>query len=218
MNISWLAVVCDTSKITGALRVLAAASVAGALAVASPAQAQFSDSYRFLEAVKKLDGTKVTDMLSDPSVSVNTRDITSGETALHLVVQKRNKTWIDFLMQQGANPNIADTKGVTPLMVATSLGFIEGVQSLIAGGARVDIANETGETPLISAVHRRDPALIRVLLKAGANPDRADNSGRSARDYATLDGRGGPALSEIEASAKAKSPGGAGKVFGPSMP
>lgn len=192
--------------------------LAGGLAVAVPAQAQFSDGYKLLEAVKKLDGTKVTDMLADPSVSVNTRDVTSGETALHIVVQKRNKVWVDFLLQQGANPNIADSKGVTPLMLAANLGFLEAVQSLVTGGARVDIADQTGETPLISAVHRRDAALVRALLKAGANPDRADNSGRSARDYAELDGRGGAILTEIEAAAKVKNGSGTAKVFGPMVP
>lgn len=195
-----------------------AAIMSGGLALAVPAHAQFSEGYRFLEAVKKLDGSKVTDMLSDPSVSINTRDVTSGETALHAVVQKRNQVWVDFLLQKGANPNIADVKGITPLMLAANLGFLEGVQSLINGGARVDIANQTGETPLISAVHRRDVAMVRALLKAGANADRADNSGRSARDYASYDGRGSAVLTEIEAAAKAKSAAGAAKTFGPSLP
>lgn len=198
--------------------VLLAGGLMMALTTATPAQAQFSEGYKLLEAVKKLDGTKVTDMLADPSVSVNTRDVTTGETALHIVVQKRNKVWIDFLLQQGANPNIADVKGVTPLMVATNLGFLEGVQSLISGGARIDVANQTGETPLISAVHRRDVPMVRVLLKAGANPDRADNSGRSARDYASLDGKSSTVLSEIEAATKAKAAAGANKSFGPALP
>lgn len=201
-----------------ALRGMAiAALLGGGLAFAVPASAQFSDGYKLLEAVKKLDGNKVTDMLADPSISVNTRDITTGETALHIVVQKRNNVWIQFLTQKGANPNIADVHGVTPLMVAASLGFTEGVSSLIAAGARVDTPNETGETPLISAVHRKDLALVRVLLKAGANPDRADNSGRSARDYAAMEGRANPVLTELESAAKAKAAGSA-RTFGPQIP
>ena len=46
-------------------------------------------------------------------------------------------------------------------------------------------------------------ALIRLLLKAGADPDRADNSGRTARDYAALDGRNSPLLAEIESARQA---------------
>ena len=43
---------------------------------------------------------------------------------------------------------------------------------------------------------------MRVLLKAGANPDQADNSGRSARDYALLNGPSNPLISEITNNAK----------------
>ncbi|HMO67325.1 MAG TPA: ankyrin repeat domain-containing protein [Novosphingobium sp.] len=167
--------------------------------VATPAQAQFSDSFKFLEAVKKKDGAKVNDMLNEPgSTIVNTRDITSGESALHIVTQRRDLTWMTFLIQRGANVNIRDARGVTPLVLASNLGFIEGVELLVERQARVDEANDTGETPLISAVHRRNIALVRILLKAGANPDRADNSGRSARDYAELIGRTSPIFTEIE--------------------
>jgi ankyrin repeat protein len=62
---------------------------------------------------------------------------------------------------KGADPNIRDNKGETPLVVAANLGFVEGVDALIANGARVDEPNATGETPLISAVHRRDIAMVR---------------------------------------------------------
>jgi len=206
-------------SVTGAARIaIAVAAFSGAL-MAVPAAAQgFSDGYKLLEAVKKLDGNKVTDMLSDPAINVNTRDSTTGETALHIVTRKRSALWIDFLAQRGANPNLADVRGVTPLMVAVGLNFVEGVDRLIAAGARVDTPNDTGETPLISAVHRRDVAMVRTLLKAGANPDRADNSGRSARDYAALDGRQSPVLSAIEEAIKAKAAVGASKSFGPSLP
>ena len=39
--------------------------------------------------------------------------------------------------------------------------------------------------------------LMRVLLGAGADADRTDNSGRSARDYAELEGRDSLVLAEI---------------------
>jgi ankyrin repeat protein len=188
-----------------------------ALAVSAPAAAQmYSDGYKFLKAVKDKDGDVVNDMLGEPgSTIVNSRDITNGETGLHIATARRDLTWLQFLMGRGANPNIADKKGVTPLMLATQLGFVEGVQALAKGGARIDIANIAGETPLISAVHRRDIALMRVLLIAGANPDRTDNSGRSARDYAALDGPNSVLTSEIERNAKG---GAADKPsYGPSL-
>ncbi|WCT77570.1 ankyrin repeat domain-containing protein [Novosphingobium humi] len=184
------------------LRVALFAALAMGVALPGPAQAQFSKSYKFLESVKKKEGQEVTDALAEPGTTIiNTRDVSTGETALHIVTARRDTTWISFLLGKGADPNIRDAKGQTPLVVATNLGFVEGMELLIAGGARVDEPNSTGETPLISAVHRRDIAMMRVLLKAGANPDRADSSGRSARDYAKLE-RNDNLLEEINTNAK----------------
>lgn len=197
-----------------------AAALALALLVAPiPAAAQFSESYKFLDAVKKKDGDVVNDMLSKPSTQiVNTRDITTGETALHIVTARRDQVWMQFVISKGANVNARNAKGETPLEIAAELGFVEGVDLLINAGARVDETNNTGSTPLIDAVSRRDLQVVRSLLKAGANPDRPDNSGRSARDYATLDGKSSPVLAEIDSYTKDH--GGANaahKTYGPSF-
>jgi len=192
--------------------------LAGALLIGAPAVAQYSPGYKFLEAVKKKDGDAVTAALKTPgSTIVNSRDITTGETALHIVVQRRDVVWIQYLLQEGANPNLQDKRGRTPLVAACQLGFLEGVQALIAGGARVDVPNDTGETPLISAIHRRDIPLIRLLLRAGANPDRADSSGRSARDYARLEGPNSTLLAEIAKNEKAASEREGSATYGPSF-
>ena len=195
----------------------AAALVATSLAVPAGAQ-MFSDSYEFLKAVKDRDGDKVTEALNEPgTVVINTRDLTSGETALHIVTKRRDALWIRFLTQKGANPNIADKNGVTPLMVATSLGFVEGVEALIEAGARVDVTNDAGETPLIAAVHARNIQLVRLLLSNGANPDRNDNSGRSARYYAQLMGKSAALLDEIEKSDEERAGKGEQQTYGPNF-
>lgn len=165
-----------------------ALTLALAFAVSFPAAAQFqSDGYKFLEAVKERDGDTATDMLNQPgSTIVNSRDITSGDTGLHLVVQRRDALWVRFLLQRSADPNIRNKKGLTPLQMATTLGFIEGVEALIKSGADVNVSDQTGETPLIAAVHQRNTELVRLLLDKGADADRNDNSGRSARQYVEL--------------------------------
>lgn len=176
------------------------ATAAAAIALAAPVAAQrTSEGYEFLKAVKERDGTKATEALDKPgSTVVNARDISSGESALHLVVQRRDATWLRFLLGRGANPNLADRGGTTALQLASNLGWGEGVEILVGKGASVDQTNSAGETPLITAVHRRDVALVRVLLKAGANAERSDNSGRSARDYARLLGPQSAILAEID--------------------
>ena len=186
-----------------AMMVALIAASALALSVSGPAAAQFPTGYKFLEAVKKKDGQAVTDALNQPgSTVVNTKDVSSGDTALHLVVARRDVTWIRFLASRGANVNARNVKGETPLQLASNIGFVEGIEALVALGARIDEPNQTGETPLIAAVHRRDATMARLLLKAGADYKRSDNSGRSAFDYATLDGRSNPVLAEIETAMK----------------
>ena len=208
----------SNTKVLEAMRAgMAAIAVLCALAVAMPAHAQFSDSYKFLEAVRKKEGDKVNDSLNVPGTQiVNTRDKTTGESALHIVTLRRDLLWMQFLVGKGANVNIRDARGTTPLVVAVDLGFLEGVDFLLGQGARVDEPNNTGETPLINAVHRRNIGMVRALLKAGGNPDRPDNSGRSARDYALLDGKGSTMMNELENAPKAAA-GGAKKTYGPSF-
>lgn len=180
-------------------------AIAAGLVWTTPAAAQFSASYKFLESVRKKEGQEVSDALDKGGPTlINTRDLTSGETALHIVTARRDLTWMQFLIGKGANVNSRDSKGQTPLVVASNFGFTEGVELLVTHGARVDESNNAGETPLISAVHNRNIALVRVLLKAGASPTRADNSGRSAIDYANLDGKGGSLATELETAAKSK--------------
>ena len=191
------------------------AAVAG-LAAAVPAAAQFySNSVVFLKAVEDRDGTKATELLNEPgSTVINSREITNGETGLHIVVDRRDLVWTRWLLQEGANPNIADNRGRTPLIAAAEIGFLEGVQALVDGGARVDVANQTGETPLIAAVHSRNTQLMEILLRAGADPDAADNTGRSAREYAAMRGVPPRILSIIESS-ESEGTGGPARVYGP---
>lgn len=170
------------------------------LTLSAPANAQsFSEGFEFLKAVKERDGTKASDALNKPgSTVVNARDLANGEGALHIVTERRDTTWLRFLIGKGANANLADKRGVTALQLATNLGWSEGVEILVKAGAAVDLTNAAGETPLIFAVHRRDAALVRTLLKAGADPERSDNSGRSARDYAKLLGSQTTILGELD--------------------
>ena len=201
------------------IKVMAIVLGSGLLALASPAAAQmYSDGYKFLKAVEDKEGEEVTNMLDEPgSTVVNARDITNGRTALHIVVDRRDSTWLSFLLGKGANPNIADNAGNYPLTSAIRLSFVEGVELLLKAGARVDVANSAGETPLISAIHARNTALIRVLLEAGADPDRYDNSGRSARDYARLGPDSTNLLAVIERSEKPESERVGAGTYGPSF-
>lgn len=197
---------------------LALAALAWAGVLAAPAAAQtYSDGYKFLQAVEKQDQGEVESLISKSPTIVDTRDLTDGHTALHIAIKKHAFRWLSYLLGKGANPNLADKHGVTPLMLASEMGDVDSVSALAQSGARVDEANDTGETPLISAVHARDIPMIRVLLAAGADPDRADNSGRNARDYAKADSAGSAILSEIARHDSDKRASKSGHTYGPTL-
>lgn len=189
--------------------------------VATPAAAQFqSDGYKFLKAVGDKEGDVVTEMLTNTPVLINTRDITSGDTGLHVILNKpdgQTTTWIKFLLQRGADPNIRNKKGVAPLQLATTLNLVDAVEALIKRGANVNVSDDTGETPLISAVHQRNIPMIRRLLEQGADPDHNDNSGRSARDYVALMSSNSLIQRELDAADEERKKAGTSKQYGPSF-
>lgn len=185
----------------------------------APATAQFqSEGYQFLKAVEERDGDKATEMLNKPGNQlVNTRDVTSGDTGLHIVVARSDTLWLRFLLENGADPNIRNRKGIAPLQLAVALGYVDGAEILIKRGANVNISDQTGETPLIAAVHARNVPMVRLLLDKGADPDRPDNSGRSARDYMNLLSGNAPLKQEFDNADKKRAEAGTKREYGPSF-
>lgn len=172
---------------------LAAPLAVVAMVSAVPAAAQFSDAYKFIKAVKDKDGAAAKKILDAPGATlINARDNASGDMALHIVVRRSDASWLGFLLQEGANANVRDGDGATPLLLSATSGFDDGVRILLAVNAQVDLANRLGETPLLKAVQTRNTGIARMLLDAKANPDATDNSGNTPRSVALADPRGGP--------------------------
>ena len=174
-----------------------AALAAATLAV--PAAAQSSDRQSFIDAVKKRDGNKATELLNSRGSTVLNGRSLSGDTALLAAIGNRDGTWTRFLLQKGADPNLSNRDGETPMIAAARLGFEDAVDWLLAEGAKVDATNRMGETALIVAVQQRHTPIVRTLLAKGADPDKADAAaGYSARDYAKRDGRARDILAMME--------------------
>lgn len=176
-----------------------ALAAAGITLVAAPVFAQLgSDSHQFLDAVQKRDGDKATQLLTDHPTIINAKD-EKGDTGLIIAIRADDQDWTGFLLDKGADPNLAGSNGDTPLITAAKTGFDEAAEWLIGLGAQVDETNKAGETPLIIAVQERDVRLVRLFLDRGANPDLADAAaGYSARDYATRDPRAREILQMID--------------------
>jgi ankyrin repeat protein len=176
------------------------AATAALVALGAPATAQFvsSASKDFLDAVRKADLGTAQDLLRGrPSGLINAKT-DDGNTALVMVIQRRDDDWTAFLLDKGADPDLPGKGGEIPLTAAARVGAESAIEWLIGLGAKVDGTNRQGETALIVAVQLREAAIVRQLLAAGANPDKTDHAqGYSARDYAARDTRGREILKTI---------------------
>lgn len=170
-----------------------------ALAIASPVLGQGqSEGYKFLQAVREAKNNEVLAMLGRPGATpVNARDVSTGESALHIVVRRGDAVYTRYLLSKGADANMRDGKGNTPMLIAAQQSQADLIPILAEGKANPNLANAAGETPLIRAVQQRNLPTVRALLAAKADPDQTDNvAGMSARDYTAQDSRY-PALAKL---------------------
>ena len=112
-----------------------------------------------------------------------------GETALLIACQKGNIDAIDILLNAGADPNIADSVGVTCIQhVVFEACSKETLQAIINHGADVNSTNKNNVTSLMTACENGNIDAIDVLLNAGANPNIADTEGVTCIHHAVNGG------------------------------
>lgn len=78
---------------------------------------------------------------------------------------------LQVMLDNGLNPNLANQKGDTLLMLASYHNALECVKLLLSKGANVDTPNDRGHTPLAGVCFKGYKEVAELLLEFGANPD-----------------------------------------------
>ncbi|KAM9790420.1 KN motif and ankyrin repeat domain-containing protein 3-like isoform 1-T1 [Syngnathus typhle] len=98
--------------------------------------------------------------------NVNTRSGQTGQTALHLAVRHGRAVMVDLLLSCGADANVQDAQGTTPLMFASERGYTH-LARLLLERSRCDmtLTDQSGRTALGIAVlgsHSDTAALLQA--------------------------------------------------------
>eukprot|EP01045_Picozoa_sp_COSAG04_P000823 COSAG04_NODE_23_length_37908_cov_41.289825_17_plen_545_part_00 len=174
-------------------------------AAATPRRQAFSEesdwlAHSLVESAQQNDCAKVGRLLDDGQVDINVLGVATDDegqfdanasfrlTALDGAVSRNKKEVTLLLLERGANPNLPNSTGRTPLMEATLRGFPPLIELLLQYKADIDMLVEWNSeaapaeegqmyksTALSRAVANNQKPAVQLLLERGANPNLADN-------------------------------------------
>jgi ankyrin repeat protein len=92
------------------------------------------------------------------------------ETPLLEAIRRGNLVEVGRLISEGADANVSDKNGLTPLILASGYGDVEAIKLLIAARADINsVSKYRNTTPLINAT--QCSAAVRLLVESGAAVD-----------------------------------------------
>jgi ankyrin repeat protein/L-ascorbate metabolism protein UlaG (beta-lactamase superfamily) len=141
-------------------------SLSWLLSAAAFAQSGGGDD--ILIALAKGETEKVLDMLrQNPDLLRSDLGGEGGMTLLHCAVFYGNEAVVDYALKNGADLNIKDRRGLSPVWFAVSGGRPELLRKLIALKADLGSVNPAGDNMLFRAVQKGNPEIVRILLESG---------------------------------------------------
>lgn len=111
--------------------------------------------------------------------------IDEGYRPLHLVCFRGNEELVDMLLHYGADPNIQNGNGETPMFCLTRGGVLPNAcariaRKLLERGALPNVRNGRGKSLLFAMTAGGFDEAVEVLLQSGADPNFPNKNGETA--------------------------------------
>ncbi|MFM1655496.1 ankyrin repeat domain-containing protein [Brevibacillus sp. B_LB10_24] len=87
---------------------------------------------------------------------------------------------VKALLEQGADVNVRDSRGRTPVMTATYGGHTEAVKTLIDAGADINIRDDRSDNVLLYAGAEGILDIVKLAIEAGADTTLTNRFGGTA--------------------------------------
>lgn len=124
-----------------------------------------------------------------------------GTTALLWAVYHDDAETAALLIKAGANANVINLYGVSPLAQACKNGSAAMVKLLLDAGADVNAKLKGGETVLMLAARSGDAEAVQMLLARQADPNGRERLGQTALMWAAAEGHTGVIRALLKAGA-----------------
>ena len=120
-------------------------------------------------AAQKDDMETMQALLNTPAIIIDKKN-TNGATALIIAATHGKADVVKALINRGANPNVADNDGRTPLMHAAGQDDATTVQVLLSEPEiDIDVKTHEGATALWIAAFNGEADIVKMLLEHGAD-------------------------------------------------
>ena len=128
--------------------------------------------------------------------------LVDGVSRMHRAAATQTEHQIRELLERGADPNVRNFRGETPLhRAAIRNPDLDVSRTLIDAGADVNAQDEKGATPLHCAAHNPSTGRAHLLIEAGADVGARDNSGATPLHHAAESGHEAMIVRLVEAGA-----------------
>ncbi len=127
---------------------------------------------------------KVIEMISETPKLINAQD-KYGFTALHNVMCEEQMETISFLITNGANLNIKNDQGISPIHLAC---YVENAELLLNSGADINQLDNQGNAPLHNQTSNGEESqeVIEYLIAKGADKMLKNEDGQLPIDIAKM--------------------------------